>query len=514
LLTALLLALAPGTDLAAKYPATLNHDPHQPGLEWTAGEDDVWTLESFVYEVPEQLRIELGESEVVFGVHAGNAVWACVFPNKPGPIETELTGGGEQIESLYLRFHPSLIGQLFPADTVGRNGSAQNLIWARRVYGRKAASTYQWDELPVVPRAHHVVLDADTTAGVRRAYFHDALKGTVVWREHWERSVAPDTTPMRNRDAKRIYEDVWDAFDETYAGFGLLPDVDWRKLNKRYVKLAGRAETTYEAAGAIALLLSHLEDLHVTVTVGEEPVWVYRRHRRLNANWNAIEQTVGGFEKNEHRLAYGRTPEGVGYINVYELTDPRTATAFDQALGLLGDTWGLVLDLRFNTGGGEDLARAIGGRFLSQEVVYSVSQVREGSRRDSLGPELERRQGPRPWRYKSPVVVLCGRRTMGAAETLVLMLAKGPDVTTMGDPTAGSSGNPKRLELDGKIVVELPTWRDMDSERNPIEHIGVAPDVTVDYAFEELGENFDPVLARALARLGEVPESERVPGRR
>ncbi len=474
----------------------------------------MWSLRSFVYEVPGQLRVALGESEVVLGVHQGNVVWACVFPEQPAPIETGLAGGGEHVESVFLRFHPRLVGELFPAASVGRNGSPQNLIWARRHYQRKIGDTYQWDELPVVPPAHHVILDVDTTEGVRRAYLHDSAKGTVVWREHWDRAVAADTVPMRDRDAKRVYREVWRAFDATYANFGLLPELDWRKLERRYAKLAGKARTSYEAAGAIGLLLSHLKDLHVSVSVGDEPVWVYRRHRRLNANWNAVEFMLGGFERHENSLAWGRSEDGIGYVNVYALNDRRTAATFDLALELLADTWGLVVDLRFNEGGGEDLARRIGSRFLDREVVYARSRVREGSRREALGAALERRQGPRPWRYSSPVLVLTGRRTLGAAETLALMLAQGPEVTTMGETTAGSSGNPRRLELEGDIVVELPTWHDMDPDGRPIEHAGVAPDVVVDYAFGEMGENFDPVLARALAHLREIPVPGRQPGRR
>jgi carboxyl-terminal processing protease len=92
---------------------------------------------------------------------------------------------------------------------------------------------------------------------------------------------------------------------------------------------------------------------------------------------------------------------------------------------------------------------------------------------------------------------------MGAAESLALMLAGCPDTTTMGDTTAGSSGNPRTLELEGGIVVSVPSWRDLDPGGNPIEHRGVDPDVRVEYGPDDMGDNFDPVLAAALDRLRE-----------
>ena len=77
---------------------------------------------------------------------------------------------------------------------------------------------------------------------------------------------------------------------------------------------------------------------------------------------------------------------------------------FDQVLDSLGDTWGLVIDLRFNGGGDELLARDIAGRFVDQQRVYSMNQYRSGPAHTDLGPKLERAFTPRgPWRYASPV---------------------------------------------------------------------------------------------------------------
>ena len=83
----------------------------------------------------------------------------------------------------------------------------------------------------------------------------------------------------------------------------------------------------------------------------------------------------------------------------------------------------------------------------------------------------------------------------------------------MGDRSAGSSGNPRRLELAGGIRVNLPRWLDMDPDGEPIEHVGVAPDVPVDVPPGAFTDTEDPVLAAALARLRAIPGTDRAPAR-
>ena len=64
---------------------------------------------------------------------------------------------------------------------------------------------------------------------------------------------------------------------------------------------------------------------------------------------------------------------------------------------------------------------------------------------------------------------------MSSAESFALMLAQCKQATTMGDRTAGSSANPRQIELPGKIVVNLPRWIDLDPDGKPIDTAGVAP---------------------------------------
>ncbi|MGA2615995.1 MAG: S41 family peptidase [Thermoguttaceae bacterium] len=170
--------------------------------------------------------------------------------------------------------------------------------------------------------------------------------------------------------------------------------------------------------------------------------------------------------------------------------------------GLAMTTKGLILDLRFNGGGSEPLGCQIAGRLLDRRRVYSLSQYRNGPRHTDLGPKSERAGGPAgPWHYVGPVVVLQGQKTMSSAESFALALAQCPQATTVGDRTAGSSGNPRRAHAGAGIAVNLPRWIDMEPQGNPIDSVGVSPRVKIDAKPEDLSDNNDPVLAAALENL-------------
>ena len=112
--------------------------------------------------------------------------------------------------------------------------------------------------------------------------------------------------------------------------------------------------------------------------------------------------------------------------------------------------------------------------------MYSLSQFRNGPKHTDLTEKNQRSCGPEgPWHYAGPVVVLQGRKTMSSAESLVLALAQCPRVTTLGDSTAGSSGNPQEVRTDCGIVVNVPQWIDMDPQGKPIDVAGIAPQVKV-----------------------------------
>ncbi len=507
--------VAQGSDLAKRYRATLDYEKAAGAREWTCGAEDVWALKKFRWQLGKRLRIELGPGNVVFGKHGSNVVWAVLFPDKPAKLRSKVAGDGESITSIWMRFHPALVGELFPRKTVKGQGPAGYVAKGKRIYRGHINSSWQSGNQPIIPWKKSLVLDCNTTAGMRRFFMVDTEAKTVKYEPAFLNRCLPALAKTSAKRSLAAFEAAWKAFDREYAMFGLLPRLDWDKAKRRHRKQAAAARTTFDTGIAIAGLLAELEDLHVYVKVGDEFIPGYTRKRPMNANWRGATKVIGGVQQTKHDLVWGRTADGIGYVNVYGLSDQEAPRVFDEALEKLSDTWALVLDLRFNGGGDELLARSMAGRFLAQSRIYSVNQYRSGSKHDQLGRKLARECQPRgPWRYAAPVICLVGQRTMSSAESFALMMAQAPQVTTMGDRTAGSSGNPRRLTLDGNITVNLPRWLDATPDGKPIEHVGVAPDVAVEFTEASFSDSKDDVLARALSQLRKTAKAKRRPGRR
>ena len=306
---------------------------------------------------------------------------------------------------------------------------------------------------------------------------------------------------MKPEDARAAFDEVWKAFDLEYAGFGLLPKLDWARAGQDWRKELDRVETVFDAAAVIAELVACLEDLHAWVRAGDDWPPGYSRPRPLNAPESGLQKILGPQQIAGDELGWCRKGD-VGYVCVYGLSDPKLPEHFDAALEALRDTKGLIVDLRWNGGGGEDIAGKIASRFVDRERVYSVNQYRTGAKHDELGPKFDRTFAPRgPWRWEKPVVVLWGRKTMSSAESMALMFAQCPQVTTMGDWSAGSSANPRRLELPCGITVNLPRWLDMDPAGHPIEHVGVKPQKLVATKPGDFTAERDPVLQAAFEQL-------------
>ena len=149
-----------------------------------------------------------------------------------------------------------------------------------------------------------------------------------------------------------------------------------------------------------------------------------------------------------------------------------------EALEHMRDTRGLIVDVRLNGGGSEPLAEQFAGRFLEKEFVYAYSQFRNGPSHTNLTEKYERKVAPRgPWRYDRPVVLLIGQKCMSSNESFIGMMTGDPEVTTMGDHTCGSSGNPEDDSPALDMTVSVPQWIDYLPDGTPLDERGFQPQI-------------------------------------
>jgi carboxyl-terminal processing protease len=489
-------------DLGRRYPATLDYSPTPNGYDWTCDANDVWRLTNFAFAIGDQFRVELKSAQVVVGHHGSNALWAAVFPDQAGEIIRADAGQGEHVTSIWLRFHPARLGEIFPPATVTEPGHKEKIGDARRLAAHKMKSCWQSSGLPMVPEKGIVTLDLETREGHRRFYSINTVKSICSYFDVFKTQPLPAATNLDRETALQVFDTVWSAFDREYAMFVVKPEVDWSNLRVEFRARVPEARDNLKLADLLAEMLGHLKDLHAGVRIGDFNVPVYDRARPLNANRLALPKLLGPVTVVGRDMSWCITDDGIGFIAIDRLIDWKLAQFFNDALEKMSQTRGLILDLRYNGGGSEPLGLEIAGSFLDRERIYAKSQYRNGPRHTDLGiPQSRVCQPKDPWHYVAPVIVLQGQRTMSSAESLVLMLSQGPEVTTMGDRTAGSSGNPRSVDAGAGITANLPRWNDLDAEGKPFDAIGIPPDVVVDTTTASFSDQDDIVLAAALKRL-------------
>ncbi len=503
---------AEGVNLQERYPTTLvagdTAAAHARPWEFTA--DDVFSLRRFSFDIGQDLRLEVEAADLGIGHCADGAVWAVVTPREKGFLTSSAATEKEAVRHIWLRFHPREINALFPPEQVLGAGDRQRVPEISAIARVKINASWHAGNKATIPEPKDLTVDVDTQAGKRRFFAVDRQAPPAKYISAFEnRSVElpPKLTPTL---AETSFDQLWEAYDRQYAMFTLRPEVDWSKLREQHRPRALDAKSAYELADVFVDLLRPLRDLHIWMDVAGAPVPIFNRPREANANPAAWPRLLGKLNQAGRSVQWTKTPEKIGYVVIHQWNDDSIPGQVDEVLEQMRDTRGLIVDVRLNGGGSEPLAQAVASRFLGREFTYAYSQYRSGPQHGDLGPKTLRTLEPRgPWRYHRPVVVLIGQKCMSSNESFIAMMSGGDQVTTMGDATCGSSGNPRTLKLPAGITVSLPRWIDYLPDGSPLDERGFQPKVRFEAKPGAFESERDDLLSAALARLALVPLPEK-----
>jgi hypothetical protein len=177
-----------------------------------------------------------------------------------------------------------------------------------------------------------------------------------------------------------------------------------------------------------------------------------------------------------------------------------------EVLEQMRDTRGLIIDVRANSGGSEILAKQVAARFEHTNFVYAFHQFRNGTNHTDFTAKTPRSISPRgPWRYDRPVILLIGQVCMSSDESFIGMMTGATNVTTMGDHTRGSSGNPKALQLPFDMTVGVSTWIDYLPDGTLLDQRGFQPRIPFIPGPGAFSGTNDALLSAAIDRLRAAP---------
>ena len=202
--------------------------------------------------------------------------------------------------------------------------------------------------------------------------------------------------------------------------------------------------------------------------------------------------------------------DGVGLLTIRRFWGDDFQVVFDSIYPLLNTTKSLIVDVRVNDGGNSDNAVYV-MQHLSNKPFYTSnwstpvynaafnSWNREQEWYSAEGDLIEPNEDILP--YQHPIIFLIGSRTYSAGEDFCSYYQQADIGPMMGEPTAGSTGNPTGVNLVNDLWSQVCTKKDVFYDGTEFVGYGVQPDITVTYKAVDFLTDKDTVLEAAKAWL-------------
>ena len=212
----------------------------------------------------------------------------------------------------------------------------------------------------------------------------------------------------------------------------------------------------------------------------------------------------------------------VAYMALNSFSSSEIVDEFRAKLPDLSAASAIIIDLRENGGGNSNNSSAIVGHFTTEPFkgaswrtpIHDAVYRAWGKVSDQY-PSLEKykdyyyghvyrsveateHQPSDGIKLSTPTLVLIGRKTASAAEDFLIMADDIDHLTTMGEPTHGSTGQPLSLELPGGGTARISAKRDFYPDGREFIGLGVQPDILVQSTVDDIRAGRDAVLEKAL----------------
>ncbi len=311
----------------------------------------------------------------------------------------------------------------------------------------------------------------------------------------------PTSPSVPSADFTAQFDSLWSTFDREYSYF-VHKQIDWNALRAMSRPRAIAATDQLGFIGVIREMLSQLHDVHVVLRdPAGAAIATYNPQHFINWNRSVWQQYISraSWTQGLGNWGYG-VLDGVPYITIegWGAASIRAAD-FDAALERFRNAPMLILDVRMNGGGNDQLAFEIAGRFAPRSVVTGSVQFRNGPSHSDFGPRMPRVLNPRgAWQYTGSVLLLIGRGCASSNESFIEAMRQLPNVTLVGDRTAGATANPGTFPLASGWSYTVSRWIEYTADNQVIEDAGISPRVFVPASAGDFMQGRDPVLDWAL----------------
>lgn len=325
-------------------------------------------------------------------------------------------------------------------------------------------------------------------------------------------SVFSTTSAQGISNQEKNFEYLWNTFDKKYALF-VPKGIDWDALYRIYRPKVSSQTSDSGLFDIMADLLSHLNDNHVRLN---SPNRSYR-----SGILGTMPEMDNFFPlvKNKYLHRYKDLPAGmfsgwltdsIGYFHIQYFEDAAlSASVIDGIINEFKDTKGIVIDVRENYGGEDDVGKAIADRFADKKRLYMLKRYKSGNSHNAFAT-------PQKWyvepkgaiRYTKPVILLINRYSISEAEVFTLAMRVLPQVIIIGDATSGVFADVYQDTLPNGWTFRCPYDLIKDASDFCWEGIGIPADIHQTITKEDIDSGHERVLDLAIALLNTSKRSK------
>ncbi|HEY0511741.1 MAG TPA: S41 family peptidase [Thermoanaerobaculia bacterium] len=205
-------------------------------------------------------------------------------------------------------------------------------------------------------------------------------------------------------------------------------------------------------------------------------------------------------------FAYRKLPGNIAYVALNTFNSEDVQKGFEQRLPEIRASDGLILDVRENDGGSGLIAYNLLAYLTDKEFPLPPWKSRQyvatlrvwGTPGGWYEPKPQTWAGKPEGFFSKPVVMLIGPRSLSATDVFAATFQRMHRGKLIGEPTAGSTGDPLPFALPGGGSGRVATSTDVGAG---LIGKGVQPDVLVPRTAKDFLEERDAVLNAAVAEL-------------
>ena len=317
---------------------------------------------------------------------------------------------------------------------------------------------------------------------------------------------------VQANDSNTNLEDFQSAWQRVELVYPLLKEknLDWGNVYQTYRPRAenARGDEIYQILND---LLKELRDPHIYFqTDGGGLVYPYKSYRMMRDRDAYSPELVRGYVNEELRLAgqekmeYCILQDNIGYLYISTFEHDFLMEDLNEVMSYFEKTDGLIIDVRNNDGGETFNMRMITSRFLESPMDFLPGTLKGGVPYPEPPFEPDNSQ----YRYSADIVVLINGATFSMGELFTEAMKQLPNVTIVGDTTAGGgnsgfSGTSLSKEYylpSGKLII-VPTTTTARYDGVPIEWNGIPPDIRITQTSDDVELGMDKQFDYAIELL-------------